>query len=294
MTCSGLYTALITPFKGNGSLDEEGFRQNVLMQIKAGVSGLVVLATTGEAPTLNRKEKDRIIQIARAAAPCEIIVGCSCNATSEAIENLKQAEILGATSALVAAPYYNKPTQEGIFRHFEALSFATSLPILVYNIPGRTAVNIEIETLRRIAELPNILGVKEASGNIGHIGAVIHLKQQRPTFRVFAGDDAITLPLMALGGDGVICFLSNLIPTRMKKLVDACLQGDFNQARALHFELLPLFQATNLETNPIPIKAAMQACGLPSGLPRLPLTPLAETFRFQLMRALKEAGLISG
>lgn len=293
MTCSGLYTALITPFKENGSLDEEGFRSNIARQMEAGVDGLVVLASTGEAATLTHKEKERLIKLSSDGASCEVMVGCSGNATSETIDNLKRARDFGATSALVSAPYYNKPTQEGIFRHFEALTQAISLPILVYNIPGRTAVHIELDTLKRIAALPNIFGIKEASGNISHIGSVIsNLKASYPSFRVFSGDDILTLPIMALGGDGVICFLSNLLPEKMKALVSACLKNDFQKGRQLHFDLLPLFHATTLETNPIPIKAAMQACGLPAGLPRLPLTPLAEPFRSILLKVLQEKGVM--
>lgn len=295
MTLLGLYTALITPFNKEGTLDEEGFCFLVERQVKNGVKNLVVLATTGEAPTLTPKEKEKLIQFTREGTPGDVIVGCSNNSIPEAIENLKRAQHFGATSALVTAPYYNKPTQEGIFRYFEALTQAVSLPLIVYNNPSRTSIPIELNTLKRIATLPNIRGTKESSGNITFIGSVIsQLKSQDPSFGVVSGDDILTFPIMALGGDGVICVLSNLVPKKMKALIDACLEGDFQKGRQLHFELLPLFQITSCETNPIPIKAAMQACGLPAGSPRLPLTPLAENSRLELLQILQKQGLLNG
>jgi len=284
MTC---YTALITPFDKEGKLDEEGFQRNLTHQNV--VDGLVVLGTTGEVPTLTTEEKKRLIILARPGSH-HLMVGCGVYSTSQTLENLKRAADLGADSALVVTPYYNKPTQEGLFRHFKTLAQSSPLPIIVYNIQGRTSINLKTETLKRLAELPQIVGVKEASGNISQISEVIALKKLYPDFRVYAGDDTLTLPLMALGGDGVISVTSNLVPKLMKELVDACKTGHYAVARQLHHRLAPLFQASGFETNPIPIKAAMDMAGFAAGAPRLPLTPLDASFSAALQKVV--AGLL--
>lgn len=276
MTWSGLYTALITPFKEE-KLDEEGLRQNIRTQRASGVDGLVLLGTTGEVATLTEKEKEQILLIGREeAGELPLIVGTGANCTQTTIENTQKAAEYGADSALVIAPYYNKPTQEGLYLHFKAISENSPIDLIIYNIPGRTAVNIEIETLKRISELPNVVGVKESSGNLGQVSEIVsQIKRDSPNFSLLAGDDSLTLPIMSMGGDGAISGMCNLVPKKMQELVTACLDHDFTYARKVHYELLPLFKAASLETNPIPLKAAMALCGLPAGEPRLPLSPLS-------------------
>lgn len=284
MLFKGIYTALITPFL-QGSLDEEGLALNIQRQLEAKIDGIVLLGTTGESATLTEKEKERVIEIGVRVAKgkTQVIVGTGCNATHRTIENTRKAEALGADAALIVTPYYNKPTQEGIYRHFEAIAYGTRLPVLVYNIQGRTGVNIETSTLLKIASLPHMAGVKEASGNIMQAGEVLHALSE---FTVLSGDDALTLPMMALGASGVISVVSNLIPNQMKALVDAALAGDFLKARTWHRFLLPLFKLAFIEVNPIPIKEAMARCGLPSGGCRLPLSSMDPENREKLFKQL--------
>lgn len=272
MTC---YTALITPFDKEGRLDEEGFEKNLAFQ--KDVDGLTVLGTTGETPTLSLEEKKRTLAIAR-KSPLPLMAGCGVYSTIQTLENLHLASDFGADSALVVTPYYNKPTQEGLFRHFETLALNSPLPIVIYNIQGRTSINLKAETLKRLLSFPNIIGIKEASGNLSQMCEAVSMKMIRPDFKVYAGDDIWTLPLMALGGDGVISVSSNLVPKLMKDLVDACHKGDFFLAQRINQRMLPLYEATSFETNPIPIKAAMQSAGLAAGAPRLPLTPLHDSY----------------
>lgn len=276
MTC---YTALITPFDEKGELDERGFEENLDRQ--TGIDGVVVAGSTGEAPTLTESEKKRLITLARKSSQ-HLMVGCGTYSTIQTLENLKNAADLGADSALVVIPYYNKPTQEGIFQHFAYLAERTPLPLIVYNIQGRTSVNLKSETLKRLLPFPKIVGVKEGSGNLSQISEVISLKKIRSDFRVYASDDIWILPLMALGGDGVISTLSNLIPDRIKELATS----EGIKARSLHLELTPLFELVGIETNPIPIKAMMQLKGFASGRPRLPLTPLDPSLIPILQRSL--------
>jgi 4-hydroxy-tetrahydrodipicolinate synthase len=273
----GAITALITPFTTNGKLDEEGFKQNLNFQISNGIDGLVPLGTTGEAPTLTHEEKEKVIKLTVKAAKGKvpIIVGTGSYSTQLTIEYTQQAAELGADMALIVTPYYNKPTQEGLYKHFKAITESTPLPIMVYNIQGRTGQNLETNTLRRIADLPNIIGVKEASGNISQVGEVIEtIARHRPNFSVLSGDDANTLVLMALGGDGVISVISNLIPAKVKQLVEAIEKGNLPLARELHYQMMPIVRGAFLETNPSPIKAAMNYFGMPSGGCRLPLCDL--------------------
>jgi 4-hydroxy-tetrahydrodipicolinate synthase len=273
----GAITALITPFTTNGKLDEEGFKQNLNFQISNGIDGLVPLGTTGEAPTLTHEEKEKVIKLTVKAAKGKvpIIVGTGSYSTQLTIEYTQQAAELGADMALIVTPYYNKPTQEGLYKHFKAITESTPLPIMVYNIQGRTGQNLETNTLRRIADLPNIIGVKEASGNISQVGEVIEtIARHRPNFSVLSGDDANTLVLMALGGDGVISVISNLIPAKVKQLVEAIEKGNLTLARELHYQMMPIVRGAFLETNPSPIKAAMNYFGMPSGGCRLPLCDL--------------------
>jgi 4-hydroxy-tetrahydrodipicolinate synthase len=292
---TGTITALITPFIED-EIDEEGLIALIRDQLDQGINGILFLGSTGESATLTSEEEARILTLAhreiRGKVP--ILAGTGSYSTRQTIEKTKKAKDLGADIAFVVTPYYNKPTQEGIFRHFEAITQAVDLPILIYNIPGRCGTNIETKTLLRIAALPNIIGVKEASGNICQVGDVYEtIVRKYPHFALFSGDDNFTLPMMALGARGVISVISNLIPRQMIEMVDAALSGDYSAARKLHFELLPLFKAVFMETNPIPIKTAMNLCGKPAGPCRLPLCEMNSNNVIALTELLKEARLLS-
>lgn len=269
----GVITALITPFIDQ-KLNEKGLIQNIHFQIENGVNGILPLGTTGEAPTLTFEEHEQVIKIAvkEAKGKVPVWVGTGSYSTLQTIEKTKKAKDLGADVALIVTPYYNKPTQEGIYRHFEAISQQTNIPIVVYNIAGRTCSNVETATLKRIAELPNVVGVKESSGSISQASDVVgQLSNKSKAFSVLSGDDEFTLPMMALGATGVVSVVSNLVPAKVVALIEAALKGDFQLARQLHYELLPLFKGAFLETNPVPIKTAMNMCSLPAGSCRLPL-----------------------
>ncbi len=291
----GAFTALITPMNSNESIDFEGFRKLVRFQLESGISGLVPLGTTGETPTLDESEEERLIDIAmtEAKGKVPVILGAGSNCTRDAVKYVKRAKDKGADYALVVTPYYNKPTDEGIYRHFAECA-KVGIPIIVYNIVGRTGKNISTPLLARIAELPNIAGVKESSGDIGQMMDVIQtIKRKKPDFSVLSGDDAYALPLAAMGGDGVISVLSNIAPRQVTALVTAALSGDFEKARELHYKLLPAFKAAFIETNPVPIKAAMNMFGLPAGSLRLPLCKLMEENEGKLKAAFIEAGIFA-
>ncbi len=288
----GAITAMVTPFTESGELDVEGLKRNVKFQIDNGISGLVPLGTTGESPTVSDDERETVIKavVAAAAGKVPVIVGTGTNSTAHSIELSRQAEELGADAVLVVSPYYNKPTQEGLYRHFKAIAESIKIPVVVYNIQGRTAVNIETATLVRMAQsCSNIIAVKEASGNLAQMMDV--LDQLPKTFSVVSGDDNLTLPLMALGGRGVISVVSNLIPKKVSDMCAAGLRGDFATARKLHFEMLPLFKAAFIETNPIPIKAAMSMAGMPAGPARLPLCEMQPANADKLRAVLNKMGL---
>lgn len=295
MNYKGAITALITPFIRQ-ELDEEGLAGNIRYQLAHGINGILPLGTTGESSTLSEREQQRVISIAvrEAKGKVPVWVGTGSYCTRQTIEKTKKAKDLGADVALIVTPYYNKPTQEGIYRHFEAIASRVEMPIVVYNIPGRCGANIETMTLMRIADLPNIIGVKEASGNINQAGDVIQtIARRRPEFLVFSGDDALTLPLMALGAAGIVSVVSNLVPAQVMALVNAVFNGQFEQAREMHFQLLPLYKAAFLETNPIPIKAAMHLCGMASGVCRLPLYHMAPNNLEHLLQVLISMQLIN-
>lgn len=277
MKLKGTVTALITPF-ANNVVDKKGLADNIDFQMAQGINGILLLGTTGEASTLSREEQTDVISIGvdRGKGRVPIWVGTGSYCTRQTIEKTQIAKDLGADVALVVTPYYNKPSQEGIYRHFEAIATKVDIPLVVYNIPGRSGTNIETTTLLRIAGLPNVIGVKEASGNLSQVGDIFHtILSQHPEFLVFSGDDVLTLPMMALGAVGVISVVSNLVPDRMVALTCAALAGEFALAKKIHYELLPLYQAAFIETNPVPIKTAMTLCGIPSGNCRLPLHELA-------------------
>jgi 4-hydroxy-tetrahydrodipicolinate synthase len=271
---SGTFTALVTPFK-NGEVDVEALEGLVEFQIRQGVNGLVPCGTTGESPALS-EEEDRIVietvvRVTNGRVP--VVAGTGSNSTGMAIKYTKMAESVGADGSLQVAPYYNKPTQEGLFRHFAAIAESTSLPLILYNIPGRTSVTISAETMARLAEVPNIVGVKDSTLSMNIISDVKHLCGEE--FDILSGDDPMTLPLIALGGTGVISVASNVAPGAVSDMVAALLSGDFDRGRELHYHLLPLFRALFVETNPIPVKAAASLLGLCSDELRLPLVPMS-------------------
>src|SRR3954469_65286 len=288
---TGCGTALVTPFRRDLSLDEETLRRLVRRQIEAGINFLVPCGTTGESPTLTRAEHLRVVEItieeARDRVP--VLAGAGGYNTHEVIELAHELERIGVDGILSVTPYYNKPTQEGLYQHYEALASAIRLPIVVYSVQGRTGVNVEPATLARLAEIENIVGVKEASGNIGQMANVI--QEVPPAFTVLSGDDAITIPLMALGGRGIISVVSNEIPGEMTQLAQACLRGDFDRARAIQRRFLPLMNVNFVESNPIPVKAAMAHMGLLEPVWRLPMCPPAPANMTKIEKVLETVGL---
>jgi 4-hydroxy-tetrahydrodipicolinate synthase len=278
----GAYTALITPMKDDG-LDLEGLRQLVRRQVEAGIDGIIVLGSTGEASTMTPEERREVVRSAveAAAGDCEIIVGTGSNSTVQTIALTREAKELKADGALVVTPYYNKPSQEGIYRHFEAVSQAVDLPMMVYNVASRTGRNIETVTLRRIAQLNTVVGVKESSGDVTQISEVVAIGRERP-FLVWSGDDYMTWPLMAMGGHGVVSVVSNLAPKAIVDMVQAAAQGRMGEAQRLHHRLWPLFRDAFLDTNPVCIKTMMASVGLPAGNCRLPLCECAPALRERL------------
>jgi 4-hydroxy-tetrahydrodipicolinate synthase len=290
----GAFTALITPMKDSGEVDYEGFRRLIEFQMAEGIDGIVPLGTTGETPTLDEEEEEPLIKIAveTAGGKIPVVIGTGSNDTKHMVLYTERAKRLGADAALVVTPYYNKPNDEGLFRHFEAAA-AVGIPIIVYNIASRTGRNIQTPLLERIARIPGVIGVKEASGDINQMGDVIRdiaipSRVEGREFWVLSGDDAMTLPLMALGGDGVISVIANVVPEKVKALSMACLAGDFDRARRIHFELLPLIKAAFIETNPIPIKHAANMMGLPAGPVRMPLGRLSLGTEEALKNAIAE------
>lgn len=289
---TGCGTALVTPFTTSGHLDEAALRRLVRRQIDGGVHFLVPCGTTGESPTLSGVERRKVVEIVveEAAGRLPVLAGAGGYDTREAIEAAREMRRAGADGLLSVTPYYNKPTPDGLVRHFSAIAAATELPIIVYNVPGRTGCNIDVATLVRLAEVPHIAGVKEASGNMTQMCEVC--REVPPDFIVLSGDDALTLPLMAIGGRGVISVVSNEVPREMTAMVDAAIRADFAAARAVHARLLPLMLVNFVESNPIPVKAAMAAMGLLEEAYRLPLVPPRPESRARIMRVLHELQLI--
>jgi 4-hydroxy-tetrahydrodipicolinate synthase len=266
----GAIVAIITPFR-NGQIDEEALRKLIEFQIVNGTSGIVPCGTTGESATLTHEEHDRVIEItidaARKRVP--VIAGTGSNSTAEALRLTKHACEGGADGALIVCPYYNRPTQEGLYLHYKAIAEEVPIPIIVYNIPGRTGVNLNPDTLARLAQIPNIVGVKEAAGSIKQMSDIIGLCE--PDFDVLSGDDAFTLPLLALGGKGVVSVISNIAPADMAAMVKAFEVGDLEQAKKLHYKMIPLIDTLFIETNPVPVKAALSMMGMIEYELRLPL-----------------------
>jgi 4-hydroxy-tetrahydrodipicolinate synthase len=292
----GCATALVTPFTGSGEVDEVRMRALLDRQMNNGVRLLVPCGTTGESATMTEDEDERVIQltIEMARGRARVIAGTGSNATAAACAYSQRARTLGADAVLVVAPFYNKPTQEGLYQHFRAVAEAVAgLPVVIYNVPGRTSSNIAAETTLRLAhDVENIVAVKEASGNLSQMMEIL---RGRPAgFMVLSGDDAITLPLIALGGDGLISVASNEAPDLMSRMVDLALAGNWDEARALHFQLLPLMEINFIESSPGPVKAALAMMGLIEENFRLPLVPVQEKSRERIREVIRELGLLKG
>ena len=291
MTLRGSLVAVITPFR-NGKLDEKALGDLIEWQIANGTDGIVPCGTTGESATLTHEEHKRVVEltvkVVKRRVP--VIAGTGSNSTDEAIEFTRHAKSAGADAALLISPYYNKPTQEGLYRHHKAIADAVDLPQVLYNIPGRTAVNMTPQTVARLAQLRNIVGIKEGAGSLQQVSEIVQLCGDR--FTVLSGDDALTLPMLAVGAKGVITVTANVAPADMAALVDAWEAGDAAKARTLHFKLYPLFQALFLETNPIPVKHALALMGKATADLRLPLCPMSQDNLEKLTRVMKDSGLL--
>ena len=291
---TGVGTALITPFTASGDLDEAGVRRLARRQIDAGIHFLCPCGTTGENPTLTTAERRRIVEILaeEANGKVPILAGAGGYNTKEVVSLVRDLEQAGANGFLSVTPYYNKPTQEGLYQHYLAIAESTPLPIVVYNVPGRTGVNVEVATLVRLAAIPNIIGVKEASGSMQQMCEIC--RAVPPGFLVLSGDDAMALPLMAVGGHGVISVISNEMPAEVAQMIEAAEHNDFTAARAIHNRIMPLIMANFIEANPVPVKAAMAAMGLIEETYRLPMVgPKAES-REKIINVLKDLGLAKG
>ena len=291
----GAFTALVTPMTESGEVDYDGFRRLIQFQITEGIDGIVPLGTTGESPTLDEAEEEKLLEIAvkECSGKIPVIVGAGSNDTRHMVKYVERAKKMGADAALVVTPYYNKPNDDGLLRHFEAAAKA-GVPIIVYNIASRTGRNIPTPLMKEIAAIGGIAGVKESSGDINQMGDVIReiaipCKNQ---FSVLSGDDAFALPLISMGGDGVISVVSNLLPAKVKALIKAALDGKYEEARSLHYELLPLVKAVFVETNPAPIKQALAWAGLPSGPARLPLGRLSSSSEAVLKKTMTDMGIL--
>jgi 4-hydroxy-tetrahydrodipicolinate synthase len=289
---TGCGTALVTPFRRDLSLDEETLRALVRRQVDAGINFLVPCGTTGESPTLTRAEHLRVVGIAleEAQGKVPVLAGAGGYNTSEVIELARELERMGVDGILSVTPYYNKPTQEGLYQHYKAIAAAIRIPIVVYSVQGRTGVNIEPATMARLAQIENIVGVKEASGSLAQVANIVN--EVPESFTVLSGDDAVTIPVIALGGRGVISTAGNEIPCEMAAIAEDCLRGDFASARLLQKRWLPLMNVNFVESNPIPVKAAMALMGLLEPVWRLPLVPPSAASMAKIQKALEAAGLL--
>lgn len=287
----GSYVAIVTPFK-NGEVDAEALKRLIEFHIENGTDGIVPCGTTGESATLNHREHEEVIRVAveTCGGRARVLAGTGSNATREAVELTLSAEKLGADGALLITPYYNKPTQEGLCQHFEAAAKETKLPVVLYNVPSRTSVNMLPATVARLSKIENIVGIKEASGNLAQVSEIV--KSCGPDFEVISGDDALTWPILALGGKGVISVTANLVPDKLSRLCKAALAGDMDTARSLHYELLKLNDVMFIETNPIPVKAALAVMGYIDNEFRAPLCPPSDNTLAALKSVLQEYSLI--
>jgi len=288
----GALTAMVTPFDEEGKVDEEGLRENVRFQIKRGIHGLVPVGSTGECATLSYEEHNRVADVVVDAAKGKVpvLAGTGSNSTWEAIMLTKHAKEVGAEGALLVVPYYNKPTQAGLYQHYKRIAEEVDLPQVIYNIPSRTSVNMLPETMAKLAKVKNIVGVKEASGDLKQVARIIELAGKE--FSVISGDDSLTLEIMKLGGVGIISVTSNLVPDKVAKMVDSFRSGDVETAKRINDELAPLFKALFIETNPGPVKMAMNWMGMAAGGLRLPLVELEPDNQEKLRKVLIEMGLV--
>ena len=291
MKLGGLYTTLITPFDEEGNLDVSGFRKNIRSQIDNGVDGIVPVGTTGESATLNSEEHKMVVETAvdEAKGKVKVIAGTGSNNTSEALDYTQHAMDAGADAALIITPYYNKPTQQGLIKHYTKIASSVDIPIVLYTVPGRTGVNIQPETTMELSKIENIVAIKDASGNLDQVMRVLGGTED---FTVLSGEDYLTHPILALGGSGVISVASNVAPGLMSEFIHSALNGDWDGARDLHYRLYPLFKVLFVETNPAPAKAALDLMGLPAGEPRLPLVQVTEESRDEIKTVLKGLELI--
>ena len=287
----GAITALVTPFK-NGRIDEEAYRALIERQIREGIHGLVPCGTTGESPTLSHAEHKRVVSIFidQVKKRVPVVAGAGSNSTAESLELTKHVQDAGADYALIITPYYNKPTQEGLYQHYKTIASQTRIPIVVYNVPGRTSLNLLPETMARLSELPNIVGLKDATGDLKQGAKTLELCGDKIT--VLSGDDFTVLPLLAIGGQGVISVVSNVAPADMAGMCNAFFQGDLAAARKLHYKMWPLMEAMFYETNPAPAKTALKLMGKITGEVRQPLCPLSQANETRLRQVMQEYGLI--
>lgn len=289
----GCGTAIITPFKGDESIDEAALRRFVEFQISGGVDFLVACGTTGESVTMSQEEQARVVELTvkTVAGRIPVVAGAGGYNTREVIEKIHHYETLGADAILSVTPYYNKPTQEGLYQHYRVIAEATKLPIILYNVPGRTGCNMEPETVARLTRFENIIGTKEASGNISQIAEIASLVDE--SFKIFAGDDSVVLPVAALGGVGVISVASNLLPRLVSDLCHASIEGRLDEARRLNRQLTPIFKAMFIESNPVPVKTALAMIGMIEEVYRLPMAPMSKVNRLKLEHVLTEAGVLA-
>ena len=287
----GAITAIVTPFK-NGQFDEAAYRELIELQIKAGIHGIVPCGTTGESPTLSHAEHKRVVEtcIDQVKKRVVVIAGSGSNNTAEALELTKHAQAAGADAALMITPYYNKPTQEGLYQHYKTVASQTKIPIVVYNVPGRTSLNLLPETMARLAEIPHIVGLKDATGDLKQGCKTLELCGDKIT--VLSGDDFTTLPLMCMGGMGVISVVSNVAPADMAGMCNAFFKGDLAKARALHYKMWPLIEAMFIETNPVPAKTALKMMGKITGEVRQPLCLMSQANEDKLRQVMQKYGLI--
>ncbi len=285
----GVLPAIITPFKEEGELDGEGLRRNIELLGEAGVSGVVPCGTTGESATLSFEEHKMAVEIAVDCSKVKVVAGTGSNNTTEAAELTKHAEDAGADAALLITPYYNKPNEKGMLSHYRYVAESCDLPLILYNVPSRTAVNLRPELVAELARIETVVGIKEASGDLSQVSKIIELTRDEE-FIVLSGDDNLTLPIMSLGGSGVISVVANVAPKKMIALTDAMLRGDLEKARKVHFQIAPLIRAMFLETNPIPVKTACRMMGLAAGPMRLPLASMSEENELVLRETLDALG----
>jgi len=283
----GAISALITPFTRNDRIDREGLQRNIAFVEERGVAGIVPCGTTGESATLSALEHEEVIDLAVECSNVPVIAGTGSNNTGEALQFTKHAEDAGVDAVLLISPYYNKPNSAGLLAHFKKIAEAVDIPIILYNVPSRTGQDVPVEVIAELAKIINIVGIKEASGNVGKVSQILEFTVDE-NFIILSGDDGLTLPILSLGGRGVISVAANIVPDRMSRMVNAALAGDYETARKIHFEIAPLIRALFLETNPIPVKKAAELVGLASGHVRLPLAPLSEANTIKLVDELRK------